>query len=392
MDRRGAGDAVGDRGPAERRRSGDSGEVLGPVGRRTAGRGVVRRRGPAGAGGVVEGAPRTGGAVCRSWGKSGAGGTGVPRRAWWEVREGLPPATTKSEFRSLHALITSRTARYNTFRPTTGASTGGTPMRKAGITALAIAATAAALGGAPAASAAEATGTITGVVWHDLNANGLRDAGEPGVKNAYVGIKGLDSSYVATAADGSYSITAPAGSHVVHLADNSGFGRVWGPQAQGGSAFGLCTGETAPISVAAGEAARVDGGLVSAVFDFQPTEFTLSPAKDVYAVGDVVEVLGGITHDGAGCSGAHATLDLPAGVTKLDRLGDYLPFYATDKPNQVTGQVNERRAAGHAYTLGARVVVDRPLDAAEFRISTMWNDSQDPDHTNNSATTTITAN
>ncbi|GAA2665307.1 MULTISPECIES: SdrD B-like domain-containing protein [Actinosynnema] len=264
-------------------------------------------------------------------------------------------------------------------------------MRKAGITALAIAATAAALGGAPAASAAEATGTVTGFVWQDLNANGLRDAGEPGVKNAYVGIKGLNSSYVATAEDGSYSITAPAGSHVVHLGDQSGFGKVWGPQADGGSAFGHCTGETAPIGVGAGETVRVDGGLVPAVFDFQPTGLTLSPAKDVYAVGDVVEVLGGITHDGAGCSGAHATLDLPSGVTKLDRLGDYLPFYATDKPNQVTGQVNERRAAGHAYTLGARVVVDRPLDAAAFRLSTMWVPSEDPNPANNSTSTTITA-
>ncbi|GAA2665311.1 MULTISPECIES: SdrD B-like domain-containing protein [Actinosynnema] len=262
-------------------------------------------------------------------------------------------------------------------------------MRKAGITALVIAASA--LAAAPAALAEEATGTVTGIVWHDLNANGLRDAGEPGVKNAYVGIKGLNSSYVATAEDGSYSITAPAGDHVVHLGDNSGFGKVWGPQADGGSAFGLCTGETAPISVGAGETVRVDGGLVTASFDFQPTEFALSPAKDVYAVGDVVEVLGGITHDGAGCYSTHATLDLPDGVTKLDRLGDYLPFYATDKPNQVTGQAAERRAAGHAYTLGARVVIDRPLNAAEFKISTMWNDSFDPDHTNNSLTTAINA-
>ncbi|ATE51979.1 SdrD B-like domain-containing protein [Actinosynnema pretiosum] len=266
-------------------------------------------------------------------------------------------------------------------------------MRKAGITALAIAATAAALGGAPAASAAEGTGAITGVIWQDLNANGERDAGEPGLKGAYVGIDGLSSTYTQTGADGSYTITAPAGSgYRVHLADGLLSGYVWGPEIRGHSVFGHCTGKSAPIDLAAGEVVPdANGGVVKPSFDFQPTGLTLSPAKDVYAVGDVVEVLGGIGHEGAGCSGTSAVLRLPDGVTKLERLGDYLPFYATDKPNEVTGQPDGRRAGRHPFTLGARVVIDRPLTAAEFTISTMWNDSFDPDHTNNSLTTAINA-
>ncbi|MFH0828987.1 MAG: SdrD B-like domain-containing protein [Candidatus Kerfeldbacteria bacterium] len=49
------------------------------------------------------------------------------------------------------------------------------------------------------------TGTISGVVWHDLNGNKLRDAGEPGMPN--VMILTTRGNKTITAADGSYTLT-----------------------------------------------------------------------------------------------------------------------------------------------------------------------------------------
>jgi uncharacterized repeat protein (TIGR01451 family) len=59
----------------------------------------------------------------------------------------------------------------------------------------------------------EHTGTISGIVYNDLNANGLLDSGEPGISGVIVKLTGTDilgnpvSLTTTTAADGSYSFT-----------------------------------------------------------------------------------------------------------------------------------------------------------------------------------------
>ncbi|AXX27499.1 hypothetical protein KCV87_19795 [Actinosynnema pretiosum subsp. pretiosum] len=263
--------------------------------------------------------------------------------------------------------------------------------KKALITTTALTAlAAAALGAAPATAEPVGTGTITGTLWDDLNANGLRDAGEPGIEDAYVGLLGRDSSYVTTAADGSYSITAPAGVAVqVHAVDRMGWGQLWGPQAEDGSVFGHCTGEAEAVVLEPGQVlSGYDGGFVPSDEDYRSIPLTLSPAKDVYAVGDVVEVLGGIDHDSKGCHQLFAELVLPEGVTKLDRLGDLLPLNLDDGPRRVTGWTFERQAPGATGTIGARFTVDRPLTAAEI---TVKNGLRDDNPANDSASVQLNA-
>ncbi|AXX27500.1 hypothetical protein APASM_0135 [Actinosynnema pretiosum subsp. pretiosum] len=248
--------------------------------------------------------------------------------------------------------------------------------KTARIAALALTAAAATLAAAPAALAGPAGGeaTVTGVIWNDLNANGLRDAGEPGIKGAYVGV--LGGSYTTTAEDGGYSLTAPSGLAVqVHAADRSGWGAVWGPEAEGGSVFGHCTGESGAVVLEPGQVlSGYDGGFVTSKVDYSPAPITLSPAKDVYAVGDVVEVLGGIGHEGPGCAQLFAEVQLPEGVTKLDRLGDLRP-YMSDGPRTVTGWTADRQAPGTPGAIGARFVVDSPLSAATITVKSAWFDS-----------------
>jgi hypothetical protein len=71
------------------------------------------------------------------------------------------------------------------------------------------AATAIDLGPSPAAGATTATGTVGGTVWRDLDGDGRRDGGEPGVSRVVIGRNGTSVRAV-TATDGTWSLTLPA--------------------------------------------------------------------------------------------------------------------------------------------------------------------------------------
>ena len=66
-------------------------------------------------------------------------------------------------------------------------------------------------------------------VWHDIDADGIQDAGETGVSGVGVELfngAGVSQATTSTAGDGSYSFTGvPPGSHSVESADLVGYDR-----------------------------------------------------------------------------------------------------------------------------------------------------------------------
>ncbi|MCU1369800.1 MAG: hypothetical protein JWO77_994 [Ilumatobacteraceae bacterium] len=60
------------------------------------------------------------------------------------------------------------------------------------------------------AAGAGSTGTVSGVVWHDLDGDGRREAGEPGVAHVVVTREGT-STRAETGPDGRWTLTLPAG-------------------------------------------------------------------------------------------------------------------------------------------------------------------------------------
>jgi hypothetical protein len=67
---------------------------------------------------------------------------------------------------------------------------------------------------AGAAPAATGTGTASGTAYRDLDGDGQRDAGEPGVANVVVAKLGTSSRAV-TGADGRWSVVLPVGTHTL---------------------------------------------------------------------------------------------------------------------------------------------------------------------------------
>ena len=84
--------------------------------------------------------------------------------------------------------------------------------------------------GSGKAVAIERGGTISGTSFNDLNGNGVRDAGEPGLVDRKVyldadgdGVLDADETGTMTAADGSYSFVVPLGQYVVEEIPHAGW-------------------------------------------------------------------------------------------------------------------------------------------------------------------------
>ena len=115
-------------------------------------------------------------------------------------------------------------------------------------------------------------------VWHDLNANGIQDAGEPGIPDVTVNLLDSSASVIgstATDASGIYGFSdLTPGTYSVQFVAPAGF--FPSPQNQGAddavdSDADLVTGETAQVALAAGEAnLTLDAGFYqkAAIGDF----------------------------------------------------------------------------------------------------------------------------
>ncbi|MGM1061123.1 SdrD B-like domain-containing protein [Saccharothrix sp. Mg75] len=248
-------------------------------------------------------------------------------------------------------------------------------------------------------AAQDAGTTISGVAWLDQDSDGVRDAGEPGFAGHTMYLVDSDTA-VQTDATGRYTFTGlVAGlSYRVGSMDRSlldGHGRSpmkgWLP---GGSDFDAATGQATFL---AGEQ-NADSGLVLARNDYRTSQIIVHPAgggapKDTYQVGDVVDIVGSTYFNGNANDQFGGKLTLPAGLRKVERLGGMPVYMAEDAPNEVTGFFHDRRSPGLIEFLGARVVVEQPVDAADITLE-VWDGvfgASDPDLANNTMSQSFSA-
>ncbi|MBV6523040.1 MAG: hypothetical protein MNPFHGCM_03207 [Gemmatimonadaceae bacterium] len=102
------------------------------------------------------------------------------------------------------------------------------------------------------------TGSIGDFVWNDLNANGIQDAGEPGLAGVTVTLSGAGNASTITAANGSYAFAGLfAGSYTVTVVTPSGYS----PTLSGQGGDPLKDSNGSPTSVTLATHSGVDAGV-----------------------------------------------------------------------------------------------------------------------------------
>lgn len=229
--------------------------------------------------------------------------------------------------------------------------------------ALAVAAPIALAGPAQAAD----TASIYGFVWNDANNDGIREVGEAPIAGHWMYIDGT-SKAAQTDADGRYEITGlAAGSYVVGSADRSlSHGQGW-TKKYAESRFSEATGKlTSPVQLAAGQKyGMVNSGFVNAVVDTKVNQLFISNPNP--KVGDVIDIVGSTVHNGNVYDQFGGQLTLPAGLRVVERLGGMPKYYETEPAGKVTGYFYDRKPGGLPEWVGARVVVEQPLNGAEIK-------------------------
>ncbi|MGW4062760.1 SdrD B-like domain-containing protein [Amycolatopsis sp. NPDC004747] len=235
------------------------------------------------------------------------------------------------------------------------------------------------------------TGSISGDVWLDSNSNGLREVGEPAIAGHYMLLEGTNT-VVQTDAKGQYEFkNLPPGSYSVKSTDRAGFGQGW-TTVGGDSEFAGADGRHwDPVVLTAGRrVTHLDSGFATAKVDYRAGQIIISnPAPKV---GDVIDVIGSAVPVGNVYDQFGGQLSLPDGLRVVERLGGMPKYYATEPAGKVTGFFYDRRHPGAYEFVGARVVVEKPLSAAEIKM-TAWKGlfgSTDPDLANDVLTTTLT--
>lgn len=152
---------------------------------------------------------------------------------------------------------------------------------------------------------------LVGVVWNDLDRDGLRDDGEPGVAGVGVELLGGGEASTTTDAEGGYRFDGlPPATYRVRVVPPAGW--ALSPQSAGGNIFasgvspaGATIGETGPLVVGAGSDSIANAGIYQAD-DLVPPAIGVEPgsgergdavtvAGEGYDAGDMVEVfLGGV--------------------------------------------------------------------------------------------------
>jgi hypothetical protein len=237
-------------------------------------------------------------------------------------------------------------------------------------------------------------GSISGVVWHDLNSNGLRDAGEPGIADAalYLEDSGLT---VRTDAQGRYVFkdlmpgTFPVRAGDRSLSHGQGLTRLGGD-----TKFHPSNGVPLnPVVVKAGQKVRnLDAGFVTAKLDHIAEKIYVSNPSP--KVGDVIDIVGAAYPDGNVYDQFGGQLSLPAGLRVVERLGGMPKYWDTEPEGKVTGWFYDRRSPSAREFVGARVVVEKELSGAEVRFD-VWKGlyrNTDTNTANDVTTATLTTN
>jgi photosystem II stability/assembly factor-like uncharacterized protein len=93
-------------------------------------------------------------------------------------------------------------------------------------------------------SAQPVTGTVTGVVFNDINNNGTRDAGEPGMSGWLVSLGGAQSTSIFSGTNGEFTFSdLPLGSYTLQVTIQRGWSQT-SPTPQGSYSFGLNRGQS----------------------------------------------------------------------------------------------------------------------------------------------------
>jgi hypothetical protein len=213
---------------------------------------------------------------------------------------------------------------------------------------------------------ADDSASILGIVWHDLDSDGIREVGEPTIAGQWMFIDGTGKA-VQSNADGFFEFTNLApGSYVIGSADRSlSHGQGWTREGFS-SRFGQATGRTKPIQLEAGQRyALLESGFATAAVDTKVNQLFISNPNP--KVGDVIDVVGSTVHNGNVYDQFGGQLTLPEGLRVVERLGGMPKYYETEPAGEVTGFYYDRKPANLPEWVGARVVVEKPLNGAEIR-------------------------
>jgi hypothetical protein len=235
-------------------------------------------------------------------------------------------------------------------------------------------------------------GSIAGTVWHDVNSNGLRDAGEPVIAGQWMYIDGT-STAVQSDADGHYEFKNLAvGSYRIGSADRSlSHGQGW-TTVGGDSKFRADNGKLGnPVVLGDGQQVKnLDSGFATAAVDYVADEVYVSNPHP--KVGDVINILGAAHPSGNVWDQFGGQLSLPEGLKVVQRIGGMPQYYATEPAGKVTGFFYDRRSPGAVEFVGARVVVEKELSGAEIKFD-VWKGlyhNTDTNTANDVTSTTLT--
>ncbi len=203
------------------------------------------------------------------------------------------------------------------------------------------------VGGLSDVNFGEDPASIAGVIWEDLDSNGIEDGGEPPVPGVTVNLYDADGNLIATTTtgpDGSYLFTdLPAGDYTVELVTPDGM-VVTTPEAGSDdtvdSDFPYIS-TIVPVSVTAGEdVTDVDGGIVEENKDLS---VDISTDATTVKVGDNVVYTINTANSGNApvLGGVQTVVEMPAGVRIEGFNSDHLC---------PTGSLNLDRGTGLSHT------------------------------------------
>jgi hypothetical protein len=249
-------------------------------------------------------------------------------------------------------------------------------------------------------------GSVCGTAWRDTDADGSRDADEPGIAGVGVGLLAAYGAFVTTGADGGYCARdLPPGDYTAYAQDRYAIdGTAWTraiyhvgcpmcpPQ---DSRVDWRDGSSDPLTITTGPGSAVtevdgfDVGYVVATGNPQTVQlFVNDPDGGGIRVGDVVDVVGSVNVGGTVPDRLGATLTLPRGLTILESVGG-MPSHIDGR--RIVGEYPDRRTPGAYEFVVARARVDRPLHNAEITLTVHAGLFGDTDTTDNHLTTWVSA-
>jgi hypothetical protein len=256
------------------------------------------------------------------------------------------------------------------------------------ITVVAALAAGAALLPTTTASAAEPGGSISGTTWHDVNVDGLRQAGEPGLSvdgvpsmlsNMVLLDRNLNRYEARPDANGDYRFdNLPAGEYRLRTIARDGVDGYAITKPGGDSKADWATGWTAPMVIAGNSVDHVDVGYFKATGD---PALKAALAPEVIKVGEYITYDFEVRNLGNAPAYVGANVRWPAGLIPTAATGGLWLFGDTTGNLTVPDKLLPGTVAVASFTLRAK----EPVSAGEVTFVVKPGDFGDSDATNNTA-------